>query len=178
MTDFKTYYNSKFRDDINMFFSTIPDESRFHEDTQNKLTFSIQYERLTPTFDHLNFLDKEGKEYFGVALYFTVLTDMVCFSHFKSYYSIFKNMTRYPKFIGNCPGGCNFHYHPSDIFFAMNKSRSALESHLVFYDKFIKATEAMSIETISFFEEHLTDIDGETFWLKCKNEFPYKTEKI
>jgi hypothetical protein len=178
MTDFKTYYNSKFRDDINMFFSTIPDESRFHEDTQNKLTFSIQYERLTPAFDHLDFLDKEGKEYFGVALFFTVLTDMVCFSHFKPYYSIFKNMTRYPKFIGNCPGGCNFHYHPSDIFFAMNKGRSSTEPHLVFYDKFIETIETMSNETISFFREHLTEIEGETFWLKCKKEFPYKTEKI
>ena len=178
MTDFKTYYNSKFRDDINMFFSTIPDESRFHEYTQNKLTFSIQYERLTPAFDHLDFLDKEGKEYFGVALFFTVLTDMVCFSHFKPYYSIFKNMTRYPKFIGNCPGGCNFHYHPSDIFFAMNKGRSSTEPHLVFYDKFIEAIETMSNETISFFREHLTEIEGETFWLKCKKEFPYKTEKI
>ncbi|MGI6410687.1 MAG: hypothetical protein ACOX0V_05540 [Bacteroidales bacterium] len=45
MTDFKTYYNSRFRDDINRFFSTIPDASRFHEDTENKQTFSIQYER-------------------------------------------------------------------------------------------------------------------------------------
>ena len=178
MTDFKTYYNSKFRDDINMFFLTIPDESRFHEDTQNKLTFSIQYERLTPTFDHLNFLNKEGKEYFGVALFFTVLTDMVCFSHFKAYYGMFKNMTRYPKFIGNCPVGCNFHYHPGDIFFAMNKARSATEPHLVFYDKFAEAIDTMSIETISFFTEHLPEIIGETFWSKCKNEFPYKTDKI
>jgi hypothetical protein len=64
MTDFKTYYNSNFRDDLNRFFSTIPDESKFHEDNQNKQTFSIQYERLTPAFDHLNFLDKERKEYF------------------------------------------------------------------------------------------------------------------
>lgn len=115
MTDFKTYYNSKFRDDINSFFSTIPDESRFHEDNQNKLTFSIQYERLTPSFDHLKFLDKKGQEYFGVALFFTVLTDMVCFFHFKPYYSNFKNLTTNPN-DGNCPRGCNFHYHPSDIF--------------------------------------------------------------
>ncbi|MCZ2129795.1 MAG: hypothetical protein LC109_05945 [Bacteroidia bacterium] len=57
MTDFKTYYNSRFREDINRFFSTIPDASRFHEDTENKQTFSIQYERLTPAFDHFNFLD-------------------------------------------------------------------------------------------------------------------------
>jgi hypothetical protein len=88
-------------------------------------------------------LSLEGQEYFGVALFFTVLTDMVCFSHFKPYYSNFKSLTRYPKFIGNCPGGCNFHYHPSDIFFAMNKGRSAQEPHLIFFDKFIEAIETI-----------------------------------
>ena len=41
MTDFKSYYHTKFRNDINRFFSTIPDASKFHEDTQNKQTFSI-----------------------------------------------------------------------------------------------------------------------------------------
>lgn len=77
MANFKTYYYIKFRKDINRFFSTIPDSSKFHEDTQNKQTFSIQYERLTPAFGHLNFLDNDEKEYFAVALYLTVLTDMV-----------------------------------------------------------------------------------------------------
>ena len=70
MSDFKTYYNSRFRDDINRFFSTIPDESRFHEDRDNKQIFSIQYERLTPSRKHLDFLDIELKEYFGIALFF------------------------------------------------------------------------------------------------------------
>lgn len=178
MTDFKTYYNSKFRDDINKFFSSIPDKSRFHEDTQNKQTFSIQYERLTPAFDHLNFLDKEEKENFGVALFLTVLTDMVCFSHFKPYYDKFRRLTRYPKFIGNCPGGCQFHLHPNDIFFAMNKGLSSTEPHLLFRNKFLEAIEAMKNETISFCNEHLPEINGETFWEKCQNEFPYKTNHI
>jgi hypothetical protein len=180
MTDFKTYYNSRFRDDINRFFSTIPDASRFHEDTENKQTFSIQYERLTPAFDHLNFFDKDGKELFAVALFLTVLTDMVCFSHFKTHYSKFRNLTRYPKFIGNCPSGCNYHYHPSDIFFAMNKGRSATEQHLVFYDKFLGAIETMKEETINFFKEHLPEVNGDTFWEKCQKEFPYRqqTEKV
>ena len=180
MTDFKTYYNSRFREDINRFFSTIPDASRFHEDTENKQTFSIQYERLTPAFDHLNFLDKDGKELFAVALFLTVLTDMVCFSHFKTHYSKFRNLTRYPKFIGNCPSGCNYHYHPSDIFFAMNKGRSATEQHLVFYDKFLGAIETMKEETINFFKEHLPEVNGDTFWEKCEKEFPYRpqTEKV
>ena len=60
MTDFQIYYNSKFRDDINRFFSSIPDASKFHEDTENKQFFSIQYERLTPSFDHLDFLRRPG----------------------------------------------------------------------------------------------------------------------
>lgn len=177
MTDFKTYYNSIFRDDIKRFFSTIPDASKFHEDTQNKQTFSIQYERLTPIFDHLNFLDKDRKELFEVALFLTVLIDIVCFTHFKPQYSKFRNLTRYPKFIGNCPGGCKYHYHPSDIFFAMNKGRSATEQHLVFYDKFLGAVETLKEETISFFKEHFPELNAETFWEKCQREFPYRKEQ-
>jgi hypothetical protein len=177
MTDFKTYYNSKFRDDINRFFSSIPDASKFHEDTGNKQIFSIQYERLTPTFDHLNFLDKEGKELFAVALFLTVLTDMVCYSHFKPHYSKFRSLTRYPKFIGNCPGGCRYHYNPNDIFFAMTKGRSSTEQHLVFYDKFLEATETMKEETINFFNQYLTEVNGEIFWDKCQKEFPYRKQE-
>lgn len=152
MTDFITYYNSKFRDDLKKFLSSIPDESRFHEDNLNKQTDSIQYERLTPEFDHLVFLVREDKEYFGVALFLTVLIDMVCYTHFKSFYSKFRDLTRYPKFIGNCPSGCNYHYHPKEIFFAINKNRSTTEQHLVFYDKLIEAKETMKEEIINFFK--------------------------
>jgi hypothetical protein len=174
MSDFKTYYNSKFRYDIIRFFSTIPDASKFHEDTLSKQTFSIQFERLTPAFNHLNFLDNDRKELFAVALFLTVLTDMVCFTHFKTHYNKFKNLTRYPKFIGNCPGGCNYHYHPSDIFFAMNKGRSATEQHLVFHDKFLEALETMKEEIFNFLKEHLTEIEEEAFWERCQKEFPYR----
>lgn len=80
MTDFSRYYNSKFLEDLNRFFSTIPDESKFHEDKQNKLIFSVQYERLTPAYNHLDFLEKETKEYFGIALFFAVMSDMVCYT--------------------------------------------------------------------------------------------------
>lgn len=173
MKDFKTYYTTKFRDDINRFFSTIPDESKFHEDNQNKQTFSIQYERLTPALQNLDFLNKEGKELFGVALFFTILTDMVCFSHFKQYYFKFQNLTQYPKFIGNCPGGCHFHFEPREMFFAMNKGLSPTEPHLLFRDRFLEAIPTMQNETINFFNEYLPEIKGVTFWGKCQNEFPY-----
>lgn len=182
MTDFKTYYRDRFRKDINYFFSTIPDQSRFHEDIQNKQTFSIQYERLTRDFDHLNFLEKPEKENFGVALFFTVLTDMVCFSHFKMHYQKFQSLTKYPKFIGNCPSGCHYHYDPSDIFAALNYSRTnkldilSLE-RFVFFEKFNEAVPIMEKETKEFFRNYLNDIDRQDFWDKCKKEFPYTLRK-
>lgn len=184
MTNFSRYYRSKFRQDITLFFSSIPDQSRFHEDNQTKQSFSIQYERLTRDFDHLNQLSKSDKEYFGVALFFTVLTDMVCYTYFQQNYNSFRRLTLYPKFIGNCPGGCHYHCHPSDIFAAMNFSRSRpldffSPEHLDFYEKFNEAIPTMEKETKDFFIAHLTDIDEQQFWDMCKVEFPYnyKNEK-
>lgn len=178
MTNFETYYKTKFRHDIALFFATIPDHSKFHEDNQYKQTFSIQYERLTRDFDHLKQLTKSDREYFGISLYFTVLTDMVCYSFFRENYNDFRKLTLYPKFIGNCPGGCRYHYHPSDIFIAMNFSRSKpleiLSSEcLDFYEKFKEAIPTMEQETKDFFTDHLKEIDGQQFWEKCKVEFPY-----
>jgi len=182
MTNFEKYYRTKFRQDITLFFSTIPDQSRFHEDNQTKQTFSIQYERLTRDFDHLNQLTKSDREYFGVALFFTVLTDMVCYSNFRENYNNFRRLTLYPKFIGNCPGGCHYHYHPSDIFAAMNFSRSKQldilsSERLDFYEKFNEAISTMKKETKDFFIDHLTEIDGQQFWEKCKEEFPYRLKR-
>lgn len=174
MNNYQKYYTSKFRKDINQFFSTIPDKSKFHEDLNNKSTFSIQYERLTPQLNHLDFLDKEEKEYFGVALFYTVLVDMVCFSHFKQYYERFKKLTMYPKFIGNCPGGCLYHFHPRDIFLAMNKGRILSEQYLEFFKKFLEAEEPMKEEVMSFFNEYMSEIDGVEFWEKCQKEFPFR----
>ena len=99
---------------------------------------------------------------------------MVCFAHFKPNYWRFQSLTRYPKFIENCPGGCHYHYHPKDIFWAMNKRKELTQEHLLFYDKFIEAIEKMQNETIQFVKEHLEEINGELFLSKCINEFPYK----
>lgn len=179
MNNFANYYKTKFRQDMVQFFATIPDKSKFHEDLKNKQIFSIQHERLSRGFDHLNFLSKDDKEYFGVALVFTVLTDMVCFSKFHGFCDKFFRLTRYPKFIGNCPGGCHYHYNPSDIFAAINYSRTnkldiLSPDRLEFYEKFNEAVEPMKIETIDFFSTYLCEINGNEFWNLCINEFPYR----
>jgi hypothetical protein len=173
MNDFKTYYTYDFRKDINQFFSTIPEKSVFHEDPDNKQIFSIQYERLTPLEKHLDFLDKETKEIFGVALYFTILTDMVCFTHYKNNYKQFEQLTRYPKFIGNCPGACHLKIDPREIFWAMNKGINLNDEHLMFRKIFEESKSFMRAETIGFFESYIPNINGSEFWNKCENEFPF-----
>lgn len=178
MTNFLSYYNQNFQKDLIRFFDSIPDNSKFHEDTQNKQVFAIQHERLKPDLGHLSFLSKDEKEYFAVALFFTILVDMVCYSHFKQYYQKFNTLTRYPKFIGNCPGACNYHFHPNDIFRAMNFSRSNpisinSEDYLQYREKFKEAIPVMEYETKDFFLKYMNEINAQFFWDKCKNEFPY-----
>ena len=174
MANFKTYYNSEFRKDINLFFSTIPDASRFHEDTENKQVFSIQHEKLTPNKNHLDFLDTEQKEYFAVALFFTILIDMVFYTYYRNEYAKFNNLTKYPKLIGNCLSWCRFHLHPREIFNAMNHGKRANEKNLIFIEKFEQAIEPMKIETLDFINQYLPEIDANEFWRKCKNEFPFR----
>ena len=178
MTNFETYYKTKFRQDIKQFFSTIPDQSKFHEDNQNKETFSIQYERLTREFDHMNFLSVDDKINFGVALFFTVLFDEVCYTNFNSSYDNFRRLTLYPKFIGNCLSWCHYHLHPRDIFNAMNQTQIKSQDvfsfkRLDFYDKFNEAIPTMEYEIIDFLKKYLSDVDEQEFWNKCKIEFPY-----
>ena len=175
MNDFDKYYNECFRNDIQRFFSTIPDDSKFHEDKECKQVYSIQYGRLTKEQNHLDFLSSnQDKINFAVALFFTVLVDEVCYTHFKSDYQNFGQLTRYPKFIGNCLTMCRYHLHPSSIFIAMNEDKQGSSiDFLVFYDTFFNAIPIMKREIIDFFSRHLTAINGKEFWEYCTNEFPY-----
>jgi len=181
--DFEEYYNKRFRTDIQRFFMTIPDESRFHEDRINKQIFSIQYERLSGGSrnnprddgrDHLDFLTtKQEKENFGVALFFTILVDEVFYTYYKENYNKFQHFTRYPKFMGNCLSWCLYHLHPKEVFSAMNRNLS--NEYLIFYDTFLEAIPIMEREIKDFFCNHMPTINGQEFWDKCILEFPYQT---
>ena len=175
MNDFNKYYNGQFRQDIQNFFSKVPERSKHTFDDRN--IFTVQYQTLTKDFDYLNFLDIEMKAYFGTALYFTVLVDQVCFSHYQSIYGQFESLTRYPKFVGNSPSTDRTNFPPRDIFGAFNYSRDKekmFESENVeFYKAFNEAKPIMKSETIDFFKNHLNEINGEEFWGKCEQELPY-----
>ena len=176
MTDFATYYNHKFRQDILRFFSIIPDRSK--HTFGDKTIFTIQYQALTKDFNYLDFLDIYEKAFFGTALYFTVLVDQVCYSHFQTHYNKFRSLTLYPKFVGNSPSTDQTNFNPSDIFAAFNYSRDELKKQstprIEFWEVFNSSVKHMEQETLDFFKKHLSEIDGKEFWDKCKNEFPYR----
>ena len=175
MNEFEKYYNEKFRQDIQTFFSKIPERSKHTFD--NRKIFSVQYQTLTKDFDYLDFLNKEMKAYFGTALFFTVLVDQVCYSHYQDYYDKFQNLTRYPKFVGNSPSTDRTNFPPSDIFSAFNYSRDKETmfntENVEFWTAFNQAKPIMKKETVEFFEKHLSQIDGQEFWSKCERELPH-----
>lgn len=176
MTEFETYYTTKFRQDILIFFSTIPERSKHTFSMGDRSAFTIQYQTLTKDFNHLDFLDIKEKAFFGTALFFTVLVDQVCFSHFPQHYIKFRKLTLYPKFVGNSPSTDQTNFCPSEIFAAFNYSRDDKKKNetprIEFWEVFNNALPVMEKETTDFFKKHLTEIGGQSFWDLCKREFP------
>jgi hypothetical protein len=173
MNDFEKYYSGQFRQDIQMFFSRIPESSK--HTFADKRIFTVQYQSLSKDLNYLSFLDPEMKGFFGTALFFTVLLDQICFTHYNDYYERFENLTRYPKFVGNSPSTDRTNFPPRDIFSAFNFSRNKEtmfnNENVEFWNAFNQAKPVMKNETVAFFKTHLSDIDGHEFWEKC--ELPY-----
>ena len=177
MTAFETYYKTRFQADLEQFFSNIPIQSKFHEDERNREIHSIQIGRLTNKYDHLNFMTNDQKINFGVSLFFLVLIDEVFYTHYKYEYPWFQQLTKYPKYIGNCLMGCYYHPHPRSIFSAMNvmnlyKDKSTHQD-LDFETAFHEAISIMESETKELLNNHFPDIDFSIFWKYCEDEFPY-----
>jgi len=175
MNNFEEYYNGQFRKDILTFFSKIPERSK--HTFENKNVFTVQYQSLTKDFDYLDFLAEENKAYFGVALFFTVLIDQVCYTYYQDHYYKFERLTCYPKFVGNSPSTDRTNLNPRDIFGAINYSRDKEKmfntENVKFWNAFNKAKPVMETETMDFFKNYLSDIDGHEFWQRCEQEFPF-----
>lgn len=162
--EFEQYYNTLFRTHCNRFVSQIPDESKYHDDSKRKEIITIQRERLTNKYDYLNFLSKIEYDFFSISLFFTILTDMVWYTHFKQNYSEFQALTKSPKLIGDCRNMCRFHLEPSEIFEIMefdhksSKNKVRLEESTLFFEKSIK----------DFINKYLPMVDSKEFWNLCK----------
>jgi len=152
---------------------SIPTDSRNHG--YDKTVFTIQFERLTMNRPHLLEVREDSRAHFAVALFWTVLADQVCYTHFRSAYERFRRLTVYPKFIGDCPGGCRYHLHPSHIFTAVNqvnvKARTQGATEQV--EAILReSVEVMRSEVVDFCEQHLPEVPSLDFWKRCVAELP------
>jgi len=184
---FQTYYQNKFQSHLQEFYNSIPDDMRHHNnhssyfdsvfEDENK-TFTIQVDKLSnngrgTNIEHLKFLSPEEKIHFSISLFLTILTDQVCYTYFNSY-SKFRSLTNYPKLTGTCMSMCHINLHPKHIFQHIDtesdwsyRDISMIEIKNIFYE----SKDFMKQEVLSFFKNHLNEIDGETFWKKCEEEF-------
>ena len=157
--EFQAYYNNEFRSDLNTFLRTIPNESRYHHNLETRREITIQLCRLTSQHPHLDFLSEAKRLDFAHALYWTILVDMVMYTHFKTSYDSFRKLTTYPKLIGNCTRGCYHHYHPRNIYDEMDFKISDEE-----INSLIHSTKPFMTEEItSFLRRYMPNIDITSF---------------
>ena len=162
---FTEYYGPPYRVDLHAVVEALP-SLHDHADF-NAVT--IQPRTLSRKNVVIRSWNSERIDLFASALFFTVLVDQVAFTHFHSHYHQFQDLTRYPKFRGDCPGGCNYHVHPSTVFRAIASQLAPLSGEAKLLPE---AVEVMHAEVLSFFSEHMLSVDGQEFWEKCVPEFP------
>jgi len=164
--EFRNYYGEPFRIDLNAVtnFPSCPcseaDEAVIQPrtiSTQNPVIRSWKPEQL---------------QLFATALFFTVLVDQVCYTHYRDFYPQFQKLTRYPKFHGDCPGGCWWNLHPNRIFRAAGSSPGSPSN----WSGRVKIPEntidVMRNEVLEFFNDYMQAIDGKEFWRRCVGEMP------
>ena len=159
---FREYYRDPFRADLVAVVSALPSCHPPSEDGG----VVIHPRTLSVENPHIRSWGPDRTDHFASALYWTVLVDQVCYTHFKSHYGAFQRLTRYPKFRGNCLG-CS-HLHPRNILNAIGSEPPNAWSGRARLSN--DAVDVMREEIFDFFERHLKAIPPADFWRRCLAE--------
>lgn len=169
--DFREYYGDPFRRDLAAVLEGLPT----HHSEGAEIV--LQPRNISTKNKVVRAWSEERRTLFATALFFSVLVDEVCFTHYPGQYAEFRSLTMYPKFIGDCPGGCRTHIPPANILFAMGSPYGAATGWTGSSALPDGALEVMQHETVSFFEDHCRPIDGLEFWAHCERELPQVAEE-
>jgi hypothetical protein len=163
---FAEYYRSNFRGDLEKVVRSAPSPNHFSEGAHET---ELQPRVISRHNQAVRLLPDDRRALFGVALFFTVLVDQVCYTYFRGYYPRFQVLTRYPKFKGDCPGACGHHLHPRDILSALGKPPERNEWGVVeeYRRTLADATPVMEREVFDFFREQMPEVDAVAFWTRC-----------
>lgn len=166
---FADYYAGLFREDIARVASALPSR---HEHTPGETT--LQPRSISRRNAVIRGWSPERRALFAASLFLTVLADQVCYTHFRPSYDRFRRLTMYPKWRGDCPGGCHAHIHPRVVFQAIGarEGRRGEMQELPFaaFPDDLFAT--MRLEVLDFVGTYLTGVDPEDFWRRCDAEMP------
>jgi hypothetical protein len=163
---FKEYYGEPFRSDLRAVVAVcLPDHSDGDE-------IRIQPRTLSTANEVIRAWAPDRLNVFAAALFFTILVDQVAYTHFRHVYSRFRALTRYPKFCGDCPGGCNYHLNARSIFNALRSNAGPATGWSGRFTLLEESVEVMHAEVLDFFSHHLTSVSGEEFWRECLAEVP------
>lgn len=164
---FASYYGSQFRGDLQR---VLANAHQIHQHDE----VSIQPRSVSKENRVIRMWGEQRNSLFASALFLTVLVDQVCFTHFQEIYPQFRALTMYPKFRGDCPGGCYRHLHPLSVLRAMgNEPGCALDYYVdpLPYDHLAEdfAT-VLDTEVSAFCEKLLPSLDAEQVLKRCRAE--------
>jgi hypothetical protein len=165
----RQYYGDPFRDDLGELLAGAPPACDHGIDE-----VTIQPRTLSTDNPAVFRWDTPRRGLFASALFLTILADQVCYTYFRRHYPPFRELTRYPKFRGACPGGCTHHINPAGVFSAIGKPPGAwprddkLDYSVLPRDLF----DVMHDEVMTFFPSHLAGIDPGEFWDRCDESIP------
>jgi hypothetical protein len=143
----KDYYHKQFRDDLALF---MPDAR-------------LPYFGHSWAYDcgNLDKIPNESRPEFLICLYFTVLVDQAVYTHYRSDYDRFAQLTQYPKF---CHGLGQFQKNPRELLLV------PVQKGMVNKDKIEnELSDGMGLfidEVVDFFRNHMTHIDPADFFDK------------
>ncbi len=141
------YYHKQFRADLALF---MPDSQ-------------LPYFGHSWTYDCEN-LDKipmKSRSVFLICLYFTVLVDQAMYTHYRSDYDRFEQLTQYPKF---CHGLGQFQKNPRELLLA--PIQKGLVDKEKMENELSDGMELFIDEVVDFFQSHMTHIDPADFFDK------------
>ena len=169
MNSFVDYYNGAFRGDL---LAVLIARPSLHDHRAGETT--IQPRTISRSNPIVRKWPDERRMVFATGLFLTVLADQVCFTHFQGAYRRFRDLTHYPKWRGDCPGGCASHAHPGLILERIGRREGERGS---FADLPYSAAPGdlitgMEREARSFVEEHLAPVNADQFWARCDHEIP------
>lgn len=166
---FAEYYNELFREDVARVVTGLPAR---HDHGPDEVT--IQPRSISGRNPVIRAWPDDRRALFACGLFLTVLADQVCYTHFRASYPTFRALTRYPKWRGDCPGGCYSHIHPGAVFYAIGAEEGRLPAWPAFPLSLLPGdlVATMQREIADFVGRFLPGVDQGAFWRHCDAEFP------